>query len=323
MVFVIYAVIVLAIVYLSINLANYVDLLDKKSHLSGAFIGGVMLAAATSLPEFFTSISAATVVKNTTLVIGNIFGSNLFNLTIIGVLVLFSAKKFNSYTLSTNYRFNSLAVLGLTLVVLFFPDKFFFGLNIKSIIVLILYFIIIKMLGSENGESASENELSEKEKNMTINHIYLMFIVLSVGIIISSFALTYATDLISKKINLEASLAGALLLGIATSLPELVSSIHLFKIGNMNAVFGNVIGSNLFNLTILSITDLLSSDNIYIMNKTTLALICFNILSGLAPFLLLELKQHHYKKYGMYRVLGLLSIFSYLGYILFSVYFSN
>lgn len=46
------------VVYLSVRLSYYVDCLDKKTNLSGAFIGGVMLAAVTSLPELFTSLTA-------------------------------------------------------------------------------------------------------------------------------------------------------------------------------------------------------------------------------------------------------------------------
>ena len=47
-----------AILFLSVKLSEYVDLLDKSTKVSGAFIGGVLLAAVTSLPELFTSISA-------------------------------------------------------------------------------------------------------------------------------------------------------------------------------------------------------------------------------------------------------------------------
>jgi len=319
MIFIMYALIVVIIVYLSINLANYVDLLDKKSNLSGAFIGGIMLAAATSLPEFFTSISAATVIKNTTLIMGNIFGSNIFNLTIIGALTAVSAKKFNEYHISKNYKFNTLTVLLITIITLILPDVFILGINLKSIIIIVLYCAVLKILGSEDGTDVDNGELSEKEKNISLRKIYVMFGILSVCIICTSFALTYTSDMISKKINLDASVAGALLLGIATSLPELVSSIQLFKIGNMNAVYGNIIGSNLFNLTILSVTDILSKDNVYIMSKATVTLIVLNILGGIIPYVLLKLKSSNYKKYMLYRIIGLLNVVFYVVYVVSSV----
>ena len=60
--FILYFLSAAALVYFSMKCADYVDLLDKKTNMSGAFIGGVILAAITSLPELVTSITAITVV---------------------------------------------------------------------------------------------------------------------------------------------------------------------------------------------------------------------------------------------------------------------
>ena len=54
MIYIQYLILVVLVVLLSIFLSKYVDALDKKTNLSGAFIGGVLLAAVTSLPEFIT-----------------------------------------------------------------------------------------------------------------------------------------------------------------------------------------------------------------------------------------------------------------------------
>lgn len=54
----VYIALAIAIIFLSYLLGNYVDALDKKTKISGAFIGGILLAAVTSLPEFFTSFSS-------------------------------------------------------------------------------------------------------------------------------------------------------------------------------------------------------------------------------------------------------------------------
>ena len=83
-----------ALVFFSIKCANYVDLLDKKTNLSGAFIGGVILAAVTSLPELVTSISSIYVVNNPELIMGNVLGSNVFNLCIFGGTTALSVKAF-------------------------------------------------------------------------------------------------------------------------------------------------------------------------------------------------------------------------------------
>ena len=77
-----YLLVAAVVVFLSIFLSIFVDLLDKKTNVSGAFLGSILLAATTSLPELFTSLTASLLVNNNALVYGDILGSNLFNVTL-------------------------------------------------------------------------------------------------------------------------------------------------------------------------------------------------------------------------------------------------
>ena len=93
-----YIVLAALVVFLSVRLSYYVDCLDKKTNLSGAFIGGVMLAAVTSLPELFTSLTAVLALDQPDLVQGNVLGSNIFNLCVIGGLMLFTSRRYQRIT---------------------------------------------------------------------------------------------------------------------------------------------------------------------------------------------------------------------------------
>ena len=93
MIYALYLVLAVLVVFLSVRLSYYVDCLDKKTNLSGAFIGGVMLAAVTSLPELFTSLTAVLALDQPNLVQGNVLGSNIFNLCVIAGILLFARKK--------------------------------------------------------------------------------------------------------------------------------------------------------------------------------------------------------------------------------------
>ena len=88
-----YAVLAVALVFLSIKLSDLVDLLDKKTNLSGALLGGILLAAVTSLPELFTSLTGTLLVKQNTMVLGNIMGSDFFDIIIFGVVYILFFKK--------------------------------------------------------------------------------------------------------------------------------------------------------------------------------------------------------------------------------------
>ncbi|MBP5694700.1 MAG: cation transporter, partial [Bacilli bacterium] len=90
----IYAVLASLVVFLSIKLANYVDLLDKKTKVSGALLGGILLAGVTSLPELFTSLTGTLLVNDNQLVLGNILGSDFFDIVIFGVVYFLFFKKF-------------------------------------------------------------------------------------------------------------------------------------------------------------------------------------------------------------------------------------
>ena len=84
-----YLIIAAVVVFASIKLSDYVDLLDKKTNLSGALLGGILLAAVTSLPELFTSISSTLLIKRNSFVLGNILGSNLFNMCLFFIPYVF------------------------------------------------------------------------------------------------------------------------------------------------------------------------------------------------------------------------------------------
>ena len=88
----VYAVLLIAVVFLSVQLGHLVDLLDRKTKISGAFLGAILLTSITTIPELFSSVSAIFVVGEPELVVGNILGSNLFNMTImaLGTIIFFS-----------------------------------------------------------------------------------------------------------------------------------------------------------------------------------------------------------------------------------------
>lgn len=316
-----YLVLILFVVFLSIKLADTVDLLDKKTHLSGAFIGGVILAATTSLPEFFTSISSVTVVDNAELVMGNIFGSNIFNLTILALIILIFINKFSVNNLSKNHTFSIMVLILITGILFAFPniDINFLNimdLNVKSILIIVLYFLVIKFLSSEESSNTLD---TDPRPDLDKNAVILRFILLSFLIVVSSIVLTYVSDKIASKINLNATVAGAILLGIATSLPEVVSSIALARMGNFNAVIGNIIGSNIFNLTILSVVDLISIENLYTSNNSSNILVIVNLISMAILYLILYLRnrseEHFFEKKAVnkkyYALLSLLMISMY------------
>lgn len=252
-----YIVIATAVVWLSVLASRYIDMLDRKTTLSGAFLGGVMLSAVTSLPELFTSISATTLLDKPSLCIGNILGSDIFNSAMLAFTSLLCIRSFRRARISKGNILVALFVLAIYAVIVadwyFKPDISFFNISVVTLVVVVLYFIGVKYLASEETEKPDDAD----EVSLSVGTIAWRFSLTSVGIVVSSILMTYVTDSLALRFGIGEGFAGALFLGVATSLPEVSSTIALFRMKNFNIAVGNIVGSNIFNFFILCIADVI------------------------------------------------------------------
>ena len=138
-----YLILAVIVMGFSIQLSNYVDIIDKRTSISGAFIGGVILAAITSLPELFTSISATALLGQPELVIGNILGSDIFNTAVLASLFLAFPKRFRRARIGASHNLSLVLVAAIYLyliVVLGLGLEFtIFNVSIHSIVLLAVY----------------------------------------------------------------------------------------------------------------------------------------------------------------------------------------
>ncbi len=300
MLYILYIITVVAVVWFSILASRYIDMIDRSTRLSGAFLGGVLLSAITSLPELFTSISATVLIDNPSLCIGNILGSNLFNFGMLAVVILCFIKGFSAACLSLSHRYVMLFLLLMYVATILNwqmmgDDNIIFGSNdnhwlyvsITSIIVVLLYALSVRYLASDNGEC---NDGDCEEVTLSLRTIVVRFVLASIGIIVASVVLTYITDDIATELNLGSGLAGALFLGVATSLPEVTSTISLFRMRNFDIAFGNIVGSNVFNYFVLSIADILySGGSVYHFDdEKVINLTVFGLLSSMFIYVLIR-----------------------------------
>ena len=236
--------------FISIKLSYYGDLLSKQTKLASAFIGGLIIASITSLPEFVTSISAV-IIDNPALSFGDILGSNMFNIFVLSIYNLYFFKK-NIFNNKNKYIFECLILI---------LEYIFIWLNLKFIttLMLILLYLIYSIKTIKNVKE--EDNISNKEKYVLFKFIINVFL-----LIILSILLTISADNITRIYpNIASSSVGAILLGITTSLPEVVTTFSLIKLNNYNMAISNIIGSNIFNFLVLSISDFFDKKSIYIL----------------------------------------------------------
>lgn len=279
MIYVLYLVVAALVTFMSIKASEYVDMLDKTTSLSGAFLGGILLSAVTSLPELFTSISSTLMLDQPGLCIGNILGSNLFNYAMLSFFILTAVAKFAKCDLSKIHFIVAVSVVAMGLLIV--CNKYGFlafdigNVSVTSVLIILLYILTVWIMYKKGG--TSENEDDGEPVTLSRKQILTRFTLVSVGIVVFSVILTYITDELSVRLNLGKTVAGALFLGVATSLPETASTFTLFKIKNYDIAVGNIVGSCLFNFTILSVADFFyRGGGIYtIADPSTMNLIIF------------------------------------------------
>lgn len=242
-------------VFLSVRLSYYADLLSKTSKVSKAFIGGIVLAGITSLPEFVTCFSAI-IVDNPPLAMGDILGSNLFNIFMVCFFDILFFKKMiltkvnNSHAfvylfLIVNYIFIYLYLKNIVNVSLF-------SIGLPSVVIVIMYLCYLKKISNNNEEDDNFTN------SVSVNYVPFKLFLTAVFMVISSILLTITVNKIAvSNPEFSGSVIGAILLGITTSLPEVITFYTLIMLNSYDLALSNIIGSNLFNLLVLAIADIL------------------------------------------------------------------
>lgn len=316
MIYIIYLIVAALVTFMSIKASEYVDMLDKTTALSGAFLGGILLSAVTSLPEFFTSISSTLMLDQPGLCIGNILGSNLFNYAMLSVFILTAVVKFANCRLSEIHFIVAVSVVAMGLLIVcnkYGILSFEIGtVSVTSVIIILLYVLTVWIMYKKGGTSESDDD--GEPVTLSRKQILTRFIIVSIGIVGFSILLTYITDELSVRLNLGKTVAGAIFLGVATSLPETASTFTLFRMKSYDIAVGNIVGSCLFNFTILSVADFFyRGGGIYnIADPSTMNLIIFASAASVLAAVLMKFRS---KMTSILCPIGILGC--YIGFLFF------
>ena len=251
----------------------------QKLKIPDIIIGLTIVAIGTSLPELIVTIISATK-DSTELIIGNVLGSNISNLLLIlGIISIIKPVKTDIKT-----RKIHIPVLILSTLIVFLMGLGFLGsqkLIITKIDGLVLIFIgIIYYIYTISEELKNENESEIGDKDINI-------ITSIINILIGSILLKYGGDFvvdssinIAKDFGISEKIIGLTIIGLGTSLPELVTSIMAILKQNEDLAIGNIIGSCIMNLLfILGIGAVISPIYFgYGFNQTIFLLIASTIL---------------------------------------------
>jgi cation:H+ antiporter len=257
---------VIVVVAASSVLSRYADVIAEKTGLGRAWVGAILLAGVTSLPELVSGVTAVTVLNAPNLAIGGIVGSNLFNLTLIAVMdVAYQPGSILSRAQDGHILSGGLGILLMGLIAMApligptLNGAGILGISSLSVAIVVLYLIGARLLSSFQSKRAEEVLEQEAEvlhyERISRRRTYLIFLGAALIVVAAGVWLSTLADQISAATGLGRSFVGALLLGVSTSLPEITASLTAVRIGAIDLAIGNVLGSNLFNVTLLALYD--------------------------------------------------------------------
>ena len=250
------------VVVAAIKLAQYGDVIAVRTKLSGMFIGTILMAGATSLPELLAAVNAL-IIGAPNLAAGGMFGSSMFNMMMLGVLDLINQQTRILRRVAMNHALTaSLANLLMGLAVFFLLadiDLKIGWVGLDSLVIMLAYVGGIRLLQQQGGSAPDEAEI-DQAKVPSLRHAIIGFSLATLVLVVDTPYLVESANEIAEITGLGAGFIGATLLAITTSLPELVATVAAVKIGAYDLAVGNLFGSNLFNMFVLGLTDVFYLD---------------------------------------------------------------
>lgn len=246
------------LVVAAIKLAQYGDVIAVRTRLGGLFVGTLLMAGATSLPELLSAINAVNQ-GSPNLAAGSMLGSNMFNMFMLGILDLLNQQaRILRYVAMKHALTASLATLLIALVVFFTLadiDASIGWIGIDSLLIILVYVAGAWLLQNQGGKPGTEVPPEIEDKVPSLRRALIGFGIATLVLVLVTPSLVSSASEIGVITGLSAGFVGATLIGITTSLPELVATIAAVRVRAFDLAVGNLFGSNIFNMFALGLTD--------------------------------------------------------------------
>lgn len=273
-----------ALIFGANSLVDAASSIAVKLGIPSIVIGLTIVAFGTSAPELVVNLIAA-ISGSTEMVLGNVLGSNIFN--ILGILGISAIIFPLTVKTSTTWIEIPLSLLAAICVLVIGADMFLDDASGNLVsrsegIILLLFFAIFLVYNLMVSKSGSEEEKMET-KNYTTGKAVVFIILGLAGLIIGGRLIVDSAVAIAQVIGLSERVIGLTVVSIGTSLPELATSVIAVRKKNVDIAIGNVVGSNIFNIfLILGVSTTVTP---VILNEGAFLDIFVNILAGLLLFI--------------------------------------
>lgn len=259
------------IVVAGTKLSYYGDRIAGLTGLGRLWIGVVLMAVATSLPEVFTTMSAG-YFDAPDLAAGDLFGAGLTNMLTLGLIdQIHRGKRVWQQAAFENTLVAALAIILTALASFFVLFRFGVehgGVGLGSMLLLLVYVLGIRLVFRQEdvkrrqkkiqmlaaAEAAREDD--HATKRLALRHASLGFAAAALALLLSAPLLARVGQDIAEATGISEMFIGTSLVAITTSMPELVTALAAVRLGAFDLAVGNLFGSNAFNMAAFAFADL-------------------------------------------------------------------
>jgi cation:H+ antiporter len=244
-------------------LTRYGDVIARLTGLSRSWIGLVLIATATSLPELFTGISAVTAADAPNIAVGDVLGSCVFNLAMLVLLDELSRGEplyrriDQGHILTAGFGVILIGAVGAFLL-LSQSALAFQALHISGYtpFIIVIYLVAMRAAFVYERRRPRLTDFIRMEGGITLRSAVLRYAAAAGVVVVAGSWLPFVGQEIAATMGWKTTFVGTLFIAGATSVPELVVTVSALRLDAIDIAIGSLLGSNLFDILILAVDDL-------------------------------------------------------------------
>lgn len=242
------------------RLAKHADAIADATGIGRIWVGSVLLAASTSLPELLTDINAA-VQGAVDIGVGDLFGSTVANMLVLATLDIAYARRRILHQVALDHTLVGVLAIALTAIATTaVAARGFVSLGpvgLESVLILGLYFFGMHAVYRSIGVIASAPEQLElgDTRRAVLRRGVRGFALGAAGLLVAAPMLVVAARAIAIEAGQTDAAIGTILVGVTTSFPEIAATVAAARMGAFDLAVGNIFGSNAFNMCVLVVMD--------------------------------------------------------------------
>jgi cation:H+ antiporter len=246
--------------FAGVKLSVFGDVIADKTGLGGSWVGVVMLATVTSLPELVTGVTSVTAANLPNIAVGNALGACVINLCIFVVLDFLHRgesvyhESSQGHILSASFGVLMLGFAGFSILLSgngYEPG--FWHIGIYTPIMAVMYGVAVRGVFryEKTHVAAFTDHAPDQRPDLSLRQSVARYAAAALVVVATGIALPFVGDHIARDMGWHDSFVGTVFIAIGTSIPEVVVSVAAMRIGALNMAVANLLGANLFNMLIL------------------------------------------------------------------------